>query len=55
MQGTEAWEAAAQAVVLVQNVDAGIDSDAAQQDKRGKTSLVEIQAEKVEGQEDANV
>ena len=41
-------ETTSDAVVLVQDIDAGIHRDAAQQDERGKTALVEVQPEPIE-------
>ena len=42
-------------VVLVQDVDAGIYGNTAEQHEAGKPSLVEVQLPEVEGKEDADV
>ena len=41
-------------VVLVYDVDGSVDGDARQEDERGKTALVEVEFEPVEGEEDAD-
>lgn len=50
-KGRKTGESAANTVVLVQNIDTGIHRDAAQQDKRSKSSLVEVQTEPIEREE----
>ena len=42
-------------IVFIQNIDAGIHRNTAEQDKRSKTALVEVQSEQVEGQEDTDI
>ena len=42
-------------IILVHDVDAGIDRNPAQQHKRGKATLVEIQSEQIEREKDTDV
>ena len=42
-------------IELIHNVDAGINRNTAQQDKRCKTSLVEIQTEQIKREKDTDV
>ena len=44
-----------QLVILIQDVDAGIDRNTTQQYERGKSALVEIELEGIEGEEHTDV